>query len=118
MIRPIKIEFAIVLLLGASVDASSPAQQSPTYRNRSAPLESRVEDLLRARFELTELNGFTNVFLEPGQTKTAEIELGPVAFSYYHPKQNAWQTDLGRFEVLIGSSSKDILLTQGFLLER
>jgi len=38
--------FAIVSLLGAPVDAGSPAQQNPTYQNRSAPVESRVEDLL------------------------------------------------------------------------
>jgi len=67
---------------------------------------------------LKELKGFAKVFLEPGQTKTVEIELGPEAFSYYHPKQNAWQADPGTFEVLIGSSSRDVLLTQSFLLEK
>ena len=67
---------------------------------------------------LKELKGFAKVFLEPGQTKAVEIELGPDALSYFHPKQNAWQADPGTFEVLIGSSSKDILLSQSFLLER
>src|SRR5262249_7153482 len=67
---------------------------------------------------LQELKGVAKGFLEPGETKAVEIELGPEAFSYYHAKQNAWQADPGTFEVLIGSSSKDILLTQSFLLER
>ena len=67
---------------------------------------------------LKELKGFAKVFLEPGQSKTVEIELGPEAFSYFHPKQNAWLADPGTFEVLIGSSSRDVLLTQSFVLEK
>src|SRR5262249_61472552 len=38
--------FAIVSILGASFDASSLGQQNPTYQDRSAPVESRAEDLL------------------------------------------------------------------------
>ena len=67
---------------------------------------------------LKELKGFAKVFLEPGQSKTVEIELGPEAFSYFHAKQNAWLADPGTFEVLIGSSSRDVLLTQSFVLEK
>jgi beta-glucosidase len=67
---------------------------------------------------LKELKGFAKVFLEPGQSKMVEIELGPEAFSYFHAKQNAWLADPGTFEVLIGSSSRDVLLTQSFVLEK
>ena len=85
------------------------AEAAQLYLREVKPREARP---------LKELKGFAKVFLEPGQTKAVEIELGPDAVSYYHPKQNAWQADPGTFEVLIGSSSKDILLTQSFLLER
>jgi beta-glucosidase len=85
------------------------AEAAQLYLREVKPREARP---------LKELKGFAKVFLEPGQTKAVEIELGPEALSYYHAKQNAWQSDPGTFEVLIGSSSKDILLTQSFLLER
>jgi hypothetical protein len=128
--------------------AAAPEQQRPIYQNAVAPPESRVEDLFsRMTLEekidmiggfdsfyirpnerlgipgqeggtLKELKGFAKISLKPGETKTVDIELDEGSLSYYHPKQNAWQADPGRFEVLIASSSKDVGLTKSFVLEK
>lgn len=55
-----------------------------------------------------ELKGFAKLYLEPGETKTAEIKLSRRAFAYYHPSHKDWVVDDGKFELLIGASSTDI----------
>ncbi len=55
-----------------------------------------------------ELRGFTKVSLEPGETATARIVLDGHAFSYYDPGRGGWVLEPGEFELLIGSSSRDI----------
>ncbi len=55
-----------------------------------------------------ELKGFTKVSLEPGETTTARIVLGRRAFSFYDPRSAGWVLEPGDFELLIGSSSRDI----------
>lgn len=61
-----------------------------------------------------ELKGFQKVYLKPGEAKTVKMMLGPEAFSYYDPEKKAWTSEPGRFEILVGSASRDIRLT-GFL---
>ena len=59
---------------------------------------------------LKELKGFKKVFLKKGEIKTVTIVLNPDAFSYFNDSKGNWVTEPGKFEVLIGSSSKDIWL--------
>lgn len=55
-----------------------------------------------------ELKGFAKVTLDPGQTKTVSIQLDFSSFAYYHPDHDRWITESGEFEILIGSSSRNI----------
>lgn len=57
-----------------------------------------------------ELKGFKKVFLEPGESKTVEIELDSRAFSFYNVKLADWQIETGDFKLLVGASSRDIRL--------
>jgi len=57
-----------------------------------------------------ELKGFDKVFLKVGEMKTISVHLDKRTFSYYDVNQKAWVADSGNYEVLIGSSSKDIRL--------
>lgn len=57
-----------------------------------------------------ELKGFEKVKLEPGETKTLAIELDNYAFSYFCEKENKWVLEPGEFQILVGSSSRDIHL--------
>jgi len=55
-----------------------------------------------------ELAGFVKVGMEAGQRETVEVDLGAAAFRYWDVDTHGWRTDPGRYEVLVGSSSRDI----------
>jgi len=63
---------------------------------------------------LKELKGFEKVALQPGESRTIKFNLTPRALSYYDPHQKAWVAEEGSFEVLVGSSSRDIRLQGRF----
>lgn len=55
-----------------------------------------------------ELKGFARVEVPAGQRRAAEVPLGPDAFQYFHPGRQAWTLDPGRFEIIVGASSRDL----------
>jgi beta-glucosidase len=57
-----------------------------------------------------ELKGFAKVELAPGETKRVQIALDRRALSYFEVATKRWQAPPGRFEVLVGSSSRQIEL--------
>lgn len=57
-----------------------------------------------------ELREFVKVFLEPGEEKTVSVELSKRAFAYYNVNINDWHVESGEFDILVGSSSRDIRL--------
>jgi beta-glucosidase len=65
---------------------------------------------------LKELKAFAKVMLQPGERKTVALTLGEEALSFYDPGQEGWVAEPGDFEVLVGSSSRDIRLAAGFEL--
>jgi beta-glucosidase len=67
-----------------------------------------VESSLERPFK--ELKGFGKVGLKPGETKRLIIKLDKRAFQFYDPVKMEWVAEPGKFEILIGSSSKDIRL--------
>lgn len=63
-----------------------------------------------------ELKGFTKTSLKPGETKRISTPLGRSAFAFYDPDKKAWVAESGEFKILVGSSSRDIRLTDSFNL--
>jgi beta-glucosidase len=63
-----------------------------------------------------ELKAFAKVMLEPGQTRTVEFELDERALAYWDPSIASWATEPGEFELLVGSSSRDIRSTARFMI--
>lgn len=55
-----------------------------------------------------ELKAFRKVSLRPGEQRTITLTLDEEAFQYYSDVQNKWVLEAGNFEILIGSSSRDI----------
>lgn len=55
-----------------------------------------------------ELKGFSKVSLKPGETKIVEIQLSARDFSYWSVKEKGWKASDGKFEIRLGSSSRDI----------
>jgi beta-glucosidase len=58
-----------------------------------------------------ELKGFQKVYLKPGEQKTITINLNKDAFQYYNDVQGKWMLDGGNYNIIVGSSSRDIRLT-------
>ena len=57
-----------------------------------------------------ELKNFDKVFLKKGETKTISFEIDRQQLAFFSKTQNKWVIKSGKFEVLIGSSSRDIRL--------
>ncbi|WP_112179866.1 beta-glucosidase [Paraliobacillus zengyii] len=58
-----------------------------------------------------ELKGFEKVDLKPGEEKTVTITLDKRAFAYYNVELQDWHVESGEFEILVGKSSREIVLT-------
>ncbi|GGF04130.1 glycoside hydrolase family 3 C-terminal domain-containing protein [Hymenobacter cavernae] len=63
-----------------------------------------------------ELKAFEKVFLKPGESKTVTLNLGADAFQYYDEGKKQWVLEPGKFQVLVGSSSRDIRQTGSLTL--
>ena len=55
-----------------------------------------------------ELKAFKKVMLNPGETKTVTLQLDNRSFAFFDEASNDWTVEKGAFELLIGSSSRDI----------
>ena len=64
-----------------------------------------------------ELKGFVKVALMPGEEKTVVIELDRRAFAYYDVTCADWVVDTDTFELLVGKSSREIVLTDKIKIE-
>ena len=64
-----------------------------------------------------ELKGFRKVGLNPGETKTVDLHLDRRSFSFYDVEKKQWVAEPGEFEILVGSSSRDIRLKGTFDLK-
>ncbi|WP_219837177.1 beta-glucosidase [Paenibacillus sp. R14(2021)] len=58
-----------------------------------------------------ELKGYAKVELHPGERKTVSFTLNKRSFAFYDTEMKDWRVETGEFEILIGKSSSDIVLT-------
>jgi beta-glucosidase len=66
---------------------------------------------------IQELKGFRRVVLAPGETRVVDFTLDRSAIAYYSIAKRDWVAEPGQFDVLVGSSSRDIRLKGSFDLE-
>ncbi|MCR4655620.1 MAG: glycoside hydrolase family 3 C-terminal domain-containing protein [Lachnospiraceae bacterium] len=64
-----------------------------------------------------ELKGFAKTELIPGEKKTLLMELDYRSFAYYSTEINDWFAPGGEYEILVGSSSADIAVSDTIRLE-
>lgn len=57
-----------------------------------------------------ELKGFDKVFLKAGESRKITIPLDEYAFRYYNVKTGRFETEGGKYDILIGASVEDIRL--------
>lgn len=58
-----------------------------------------------------ELKGFEKITLKPGEEREVKIHLDYRAFAFWNTDINNWYAPTGKYEILIGASSRDIRLT-------
>jgi beta-glucosidase len=63
-----------------------------------------------------ELKDFAKIGLAPGETRTVRLAIDSKSLAYWDEAQHGWVAEAGAFEVLIGSSSRDIRLRAEFQL--
>lgn len=59
-----------------------------------------------------ELKGFEKTYLLPGEVKQVVFKLDKRAFAYYDTSIGDWHVEYGKFDILVGASSRDIKLSK------
>jgi beta-glucosidase len=63
-----------------------------------------------------QLRAFGRVELKPGETRTVNLTLDPQSFSTYDPTTHQWGVRKGVYEILAGTSSRDLPLRASFTI--
>jgi len=61
-----------------------------------------------------QLKGFQKALLQPGQTQQVIFNLDWQDLAFWDVSSQSWKVPLGRFQVMVGASSRDIWLTNSF----
>lgn len=107
----------------ASVKRGAPIEVSITVKNTGSVEGKEVAQLYLSDQQSSlarppkELKGFAKVALRPGESQTVRFTLDERALSFYDPNRRRWAAEPGEFEILIGSSSRDIRARATFKLE-
>lgn len=64
-----------------------------------------------------ELRGFRKVYLKPGEEQEVSVTLDRRAFECYTPALHKWVVEGGEYEILVGRSSREILLTASIMVD-
>ncbi|MES2621366.1 MAG: fibronectin type III-like domain-contianing protein, partial [Bacteroidota bacterium] len=59
------------------------------------------------------LQGFKKVFLQPGEERTIDFKIPVNDLAYYNPDSEKWVVEKGKYEILIGNSSRDEKMLTG-----
>ncbi|SET46056.1 glycoside hydrolase family 3 C-terminal domain-containing protein [Stigmatella erecta] len=78
------------------------------YVREDKPVVSRPEK---------ELKAFAKVALQPGEEKTVSFTLKARDFSYFDLSRRQWTVNPGRFDILVGGSSRELPLRQSVAVE-
>jgi beta-glucosidase len=65
-----------------------------------------------------ELKGIAKVFLKAGEKRSVSLALKKDAFAFFDTAKSAWIAEPGDFNILVGSSSRDIRLRKTYRLGR
>ena len=65
-----------------------------------------------------ELVGFMKVFLKSKGTQTIHIPLKPEDFAFYDINSHKWIVEDGKYELMVGKSSRDVQLRKEFIYQR
>ncbi|GKU24200.1 beta-glucosidase [Clostridium folliculivorans] len=64
-----------------------------------------------------ELKGFIKIFINEGETKKVTIPFDDKTFRYFNVKTNKWEVEEADYEIMVGTSSRDIKLNDNIFIE-
>ena len=96
------------VIVKASVTNTGKVAGAEVVQLYVAPPKGEVERPVR------ELKDFGKVFLQPGETKTVEMQLTERDLSYWDIATHDWKATRGTYRIEIGTSSRDIKQTRTF----
>jgi beta-glucosidase len=117
-----KFELTDLEISSSKVAMNKPVQVKLRVRNTGSVAGAEVVQIyLRdvtasADRPVKELKGFQRVYLRPAESQTISVTLDRAAMSFFSPDKKSWVTEPGAFEVLAGTSSRDIRLRGKFEL--
>ena len=106
------------------VSPGKPVEVSLSVRNSGSRAGAEVAELYvhdghsSVDRPIKELKGFRRINLAPGEIKDVRFTLDRSAMAFYSTVKKEWVTEQGQFDVLVGPSSRDILLKGSFNLEQ
>ena len=109
-------EYSDLKLNKKTMQDTSTVTATFNIKNTGAVAGAEIAQLYVADKESTifrpvqELKGFQKVWLEPGETKEVSITLDKRAFAFFNVNTNDWCVESGKFDILVGASSRDIKL--------
>ncbi len=110
-------EYSDLKLSSNNISSNDQLTVTVTVKNTGNTAGSEVVQLYVSDKEssvirpVKELKGFEKIFLEPGQSGTVSFTLNRRSFAFYSTLTHDWFVESGDFEILIGSSSRDIRLS-------
>lgn len=118
-----KFDYSDLKVSPNKVSSGEPVEVSLQLRNSGSRSGSEVVELYvhdgHASVDrpIQELKGFRRVNLAPGETQVVHFTLDRNAMAFYSVAKKDWVTEPGQFDVLVGSSSRDIRMKGSFNLE-
>jgi beta-glucosidase len=118
-----KFDYSDLKVSPAGTSSNKPVEVSLQVRNSGSRQGAEVVELYvhdghsSVDLPVQELKGFSRVELAPGESKEVHFTLDRGAMSFYSTAKKDWVAEPGQFDVLVGSSSRDIRLKGTFTLQ-
>jgi beta-glucosidase len=115
-----KFDLSDLRIAPAQVAAGAPVDVALQVRNSGSRAGAEVVQVyvhdVKSSVDrpVQELKGFRRVVLKPGEVQPVKFTLDRGAMSFYSPSKKEWVSEPGRFEVRVGTSSRDIRLRGNF----
>ena len=101
----------LAVRIGGRVTNTGPRRGSEVVQLYVGQLDPAIERPVR------ELRGFAKVDLAPGAAQTVWFKLGSRDFACWSAARAGWHVPPGRYEIAVGSSSRDLQLTATIEIE-
>ncbi|HYW40668.1 MAG TPA: glycoside hydrolase family 3 C-terminal domain-containing protein [Terriglobales bacterium] len=118
-----KFDYSDLKVSPKEASSAQPVEVSLQVRNSGSRSGAEVVELYMhdghssVERPIQELKGFRRVDLAPGETKVVHFALDGTAMAFYSTAKKDWLTEPGQFDVLVGSSSRDIRMKSSFILK-